>query len=83
MATVCPVCGHEEATKSVTEHRMCQKPDRDVPGIKCGYPLPCPYHTVILNTTEEPLRICHTEPLSTLTQQRLLDIGKALKSDRR
>lgn len=26
----------------------CERPDRDVPSIKCGYPLPCPWHTAIL-----------------------------------
>lgn len=26
--------------------KTCQHPDRDVPEITCGYPLPCPYHTV-------------------------------------
>ena len=25
---------------------MCQAPDRDVPGLVCGYPLPCPHHNV-------------------------------------
>ncbi len=27
----------------------CQRPDRDVPGIVCGYPLPCPHHTVFVD----------------------------------
>ncbi len=26
---------------------FCTSPDRHVPKIKCGYPLPCPYHTVV------------------------------------
>lgn len=26
----------------------CSAPDRHVPGLKCGYPLPCPYHTVVV-----------------------------------
>lgn len=37
----------------------CKQPDRHVPGIECGYPIPCPYHTIII-TEEEllgPLRI--------------------------
>lgn len=25
----------------------CKKPDRDVPALVCGYPLPCPHHTVV------------------------------------
>lgn len=27
----------------------CTKPDRDVPKLVCGYPLPCPHHTVVLD----------------------------------
>lgn len=26
--------------------RYCDRPDRDAPGMRCGYPLPCPWHTV-------------------------------------
>ena len=28
----------------------CQQPDRDCPGLICGYPLPCPHHTVVIET---------------------------------
>ena len=27
---------------------MCQQPDRDCAEMQCGYPMPCPYHTVII-----------------------------------
>ena len=33
---------------------MCSKPDRDVPSLICGYPLPCPYHTVTIHTEKSP-----------------------------
>ena len=33
----------------------CTKPDRDQPELVCGYPLPCPYHTVTIDTTAEPV----------------------------
>lgn len=36
------------------KHGMCEQPDREVPGIKCGYPIPCPWHTVIMDTTKDP-----------------------------
>lgn len=29
----------------------CQRPDREASGILCGHPLPCPYHTVVIDTT--------------------------------
>lgn len=29
-----------------TKNLTCQKPDRDAPMLICGYPLPCPYHTI-------------------------------------
>lgn len=28
----------------------CQRPDHDISSILCGAPLPCPYHTVIIDT---------------------------------
>lgn len=37
--------------KKMTERKYCNKPDRDVPTIKCGYPLPCPWHTIIIDIT--------------------------------
>ncbi len=33
---------------------FCKRPDRDVPGIICGFPLPCPYHTATIDMTTEP-----------------------------
>lgn len=33
---------------------ICKKPDRDVPELLCGYPLPCPYHTILVNLEPEP-----------------------------
>jgi hypothetical protein len=26
----------------------CTAPDRDVPALVCGYPMPCPWHTVLV-----------------------------------
>lgn len=33
---------------------LCIHPDRDVPSLICGYPLPCPYHTTIIDTEPDP-----------------------------
>ena len=36
------------AIRMITPKRLfCERPDRHEPSIKCGYPLPCPHHTVI------------------------------------
>ncbi len=32
----------------------CKKPDRNIPELICGHPLPCPWHTVTVDTTKEP-----------------------------
>lgn len=32
----------------------CMQPDRDVPRLTCGAPLPCPYHTYIADLTTTP-----------------------------
>lgn len=32
----------------------CQRPDRDVNELICGYPLPCPWHTVVIDTRSTP-----------------------------
>jgi hypothetical protein len=32
----------------------CEQPDKDVPEIVCGHPLPCPWHTVKIDTTCSP-----------------------------
>lgn len=32
---------------------FCKHPDRHMPIMNCGYPLPCPYHTVVI----EPPRV--------------------------
>lgn len=34
------------------ESRLCVCPDRDVPDLICGHPLPCPHHTIIIEYEE-------------------------------
>jgi hypothetical protein len=33
----------------------CDKPDRDFPELVCGHPLPCPLHTVIIDSSAKPV----------------------------
>ena len=32
----------------------CERPDRDVPELICGRPLPCPWHTVTIDAGADP-----------------------------
>ncbi len=32
----------------------CNKPDRDSPETICGYPIPCPWHTVLIDISPNP-----------------------------
>ncbi len=34
---------------------MCKRRDKDVGGLVCGHPLPCPYHTVVIDTEALPV----------------------------
>lgn len=36
------------------EHRYCKQPDRDAGELICGVPLPCPWHTVTIDTRSVP-----------------------------
>lgn len=57
--------------------KTCDKPDRDVPKIKCGYPLPCPHHTVgEIDLVERTVKVKPDVPAKTV--ERLIEIGKAL-----
>lgn len=58
----------------------CTQPDRDVPGIECGYPLPCPWHTSTIDTTTEPpeVRIPITVPDPARKAARLKKIAEVL-----
>ena len=62
------------------KHPVCEHGDHDVPTIRCGAPLPCPYHTVIVDTTVDPPTVA--EPLMAKLRPRPLrrvhDIAKAI-----
>ena len=43
----------QERIKALKDNNQCVQPDRDVPGILCGYPLPCPYHTIVIDLRDD------------------------------
>ena len=59
----------------------CQQPDRDQPKLKCGYPLPCPYHTAVLDLESDPPRIVipiTSDTAGKLKLRRVRDIAEAI-----
>lgn len=42
------------AKRTAKKETYCKKPDKDFPEMICGYPRPCPYHTVIIHADKEP-----------------------------
>lgn len=61
----------------------CRHPDRDVPKLVCGYPLPCPWHTVVIDTTENSTEMdvpVQTDPKAV---PRLAEIAFAVTPDSR
>ena len=40
--------------KNIKGRMFCDKPDVDEPKLKCGYPIPCPHHTVIMEIGDKP-----------------------------
>ncbi len=40
--------------KKKKKQLRCEKPDRHVAELVCGWPLPCPWHTVTIDTTSQP-----------------------------
>ena len=43
----------------MSKARYCRRPDVDVAGIVCGRPLPCPFHTTIIEPGAKGVRITH------------------------
>ena len=61
------------------ERGCCTKPDRDNPKLVCGYPIPCPHHTVIIDPPD--VIVPPTANLSLNQSRRLAEICKALSDD--
>ena len=59
---------------------VCNSPDRDVPGLICGCPLPCPYHTAIIDVSDDiaEVRIPITAKAALRGKHHLEDIAAIL-----
>lgn len=69
----------------MNDKSICNRPDRDVPGLICGYPLPCPWHTVTIDTTSDPAVLsvpCTSTPAhDPELLDTLKDIGRAIQEE--
>jgi hypothetical protein len=67
----------------------CKHPDRDNSKIVCGYPIPCPYHTAIIDLNAQPvptitIPVTADAAMRQSARARLAQVGIALKgSDHR
>lgn len=68
---------------SQKEHLTCQQPDHDCPGLICGHPLPCPWHTIVFDTegkrVEVPEDIAYK--IKTGTLKKVIQVAKALSDN--
>jgi len=60
----------------------CRHPDRDCAKLLCGAPLPCQWHTAIIDTTAKPatITIPVTAEAAWTARTRLAEIGEALQT---
>lgn len=67
------------------KRKTCERPDRSSPGIICGHPLPCPYHTVEIDVTgivpTVTIPVATTPAISERTLEVLKDISLAIHED--
>jgi hypothetical protein len=67
----------------MSDKRTCRHPDRDMPKIMCGYPLPCPWHTVIINADRDPVTVTipiDSDSMKSPARERIGEIARALTS---
>lgn len=65
--------------------KTCKHPDRDVPKLVCGYPLPCPWHTVVVDSTVTPATVTipvTSDAMMSPARERVGEIATVLSSER-
>lgn len=59
----------------------CNQPDRDVPAIKCGYPLPCPHHTLVIEPAKSEITIPKGRRITASALKRVDQVTRVLSKD--
>ena len=64
-------------------HPTCKHPDRDVPSLVCGYPLPCPHHTATIDLGDKPpsVRIPVESKAALRGHQKVLQVAAILGTE--
>jgi len=64
----------------MSDHVTCRHPDRDEPKLMCGYPLPCPHHTVIIHADRGTVEIpIHSDAMKSIGRERVGSIARAVE----
>jgi hypothetical protein len=67
------------------QYNQCTRPDRDEPRVVCGYPFPCPHHTVVVDvesqTVSVPIGDGSSMVLPADQAGRVGEIAKALRDE--
>ena len=63
------------------EYRTCRHPDRDEPKMLCGYPLPCPWHTAVVDLGADPPTVTiplTSDAMKSPARERLGEVSRAV-----
>ena len=63
----------------MSEPLRCKRPDHDEPRMVCGFPLPCPYHTYVIDMVNKSVHVPSGKSLSRKLARRLQMIADALE----
>ncbi len=67
----------------MSDRRTCRHPDHDNAKLMCGYPLPCPWHTVIIDAEAETVTIpFQSDALKSPARERVGDVARAVSRKR-
>lgn len=68
----------------MNDRRTCRHPDRDVPKLLCGYPLPCPHDTVVVDLAARTVTIpFDSDALKEPYTARIGGVARALEARKR
>jgi len=65
---------------ATTRALFCKRADRHAPKLVCGYPLPCPHHTLTIDAESNATVIPPSARLTPKTRERISQISEALRT---